>query len=40
MAYSKSDFFHWDNDIDLDSILGEYTCSSEDEHSENVEPKV
>ena len=38
MEYSKSDFFHWDNDLVLDSILGEYTCSNEDEHSENVEP--
>ena len=40
MAYSKSDFFHWDNDLDLNSILGEYTCSSEDEHSENVDADV
>ena len=27
MAYSKSDFFHWDRDIDLDVILGECTNS-------------
>ena len=27
MAYNKSDFFHWDRDIDLDLILGEYTNS-------------
>ncbi|KAH3882527.1 hypothetical protein DPMN_006468 [Dreissena polymorpha] len=35
--YSKSDFFHWDDDdLDLDELLGEYTCSSDD--SENVQP--
>ena len=27
MAYSKNDFFHWDRDIDLDLLLGEYTNS-------------
>ncbi|KAH3720189.1 hypothetical protein DPMN_063084 [Dreissena polymorpha] len=35
--YSKSDFFHWDDDdLDLDELLGDYTCSSDD--SENVKP--
>ena len=27
MAYSKDDFFHWDMDIYLDLLLGEYTNS-------------
>ena len=27
MAYSKEDFFHWDMDIYLDLLLGEYTNS-------------
>jgi hypothetical protein len=35
MAYSKSDFFNWDVDLDLDDILGDYTCSSEEESIEN-----
>ena len=39
MAYSKSDFFHWDDDdLDLHDLLGEYTCSSDD--SENVKPVI
>jgi hypothetical protein len=25
MAYSKSDFFNWDEDLDLDLLLGDYT---------------
>lgn len=37
MSYGKDDFLHWDDDIDLDSLLGEYTCSEleisdDDEH--------
>ena len=27
MSYGKDDFLHWDDDIDLDSLLGDYTCS-------------
>ena len=27
MSYGKDDFLDWDDDIDLDSLLGEYTCS-------------
>ena len=35
MSYNKQDFLHWDDDIDLDYLLGEYTCSeSEVELSE------
>ena len=27
MAYSKSDFLSWDDDLDVDNLLGDYTCS-------------
>ena len=27
MSYGKDDFLHWDDDIDLDSLLGDYTYS-------------
>ena len=30
MSYGKDDFLHWDDDIDLDSLLGDYTCSEID----------
>ena len=37
MSYGKDDFLHWDDDIDLDSLLGDYTCS-ENEITDDDEP--
>ena len=37
MSYGKDDFLHWDDDIDLDSLLGDYTCS-EIELTDDDEP--
>ena len=37
MSYGKDDFLDWDDDIDLDSLLGEYTCS-EIELTDDDEP--
>ena len=39
MSYGKDDFFHWDDDIDLDSLLGDYTCS-EIELTDDDEPST
>ena len=38
MSYGKDDFLHWD-DIDLDSLLGDYTCS-EIELTDDDEPST
>ena len=38
MSYGKDDFLHWDDDIDLDSLLG-YTCS-EIELTDDDEPST
>ena len=37
MSYGKDDFLHWDDDIDLDSLLGDYACS-EIELTDDDEP--
>ena len=37
MSYGKDDFLHWDDDINLDSLLGDYTCS-ETELTDDDEP--
>ena len=40
MPYEKDDFLHWDiDDIDLDSLLGDYTCS-EIELTDDDEPST
>ena len=39
MSYGKDDFLHWDDDIDLDSLLGDYTCS-EIELTDDDEPST
>ena len=39
MPYGKDDFLHWDDDIDLDSLLGDYTCS-EIELTDDDEPST
>ena len=39
MSYGKYDFLHWDDDIDLDSLLGDYTCS-EIELTDDDEPST
>ena len=39
MSYEKDDFLHWDDDIDLDSLLGDYTCS-EIELTDDDEPST
>ena len=37
MSYGKDDFLHWDDDID--SLLGDYTCS-EIELTDDDEPST
>ena len=39
MSYGKDEFLHWDDDIDLDSLLGDYTCS-EIELTDDDEPST
>ena len=39
MSYRKDDFLHWDDDIDFDSLLGDYTCS-EIELTDDDEPST
>ena len=34
MSYGKGDFLSWEDDINLDELLGDYTCS-EFEHSDD-----
>ena len=37
MAYSKSDFLSWDDDLDLDNLVGDYTCSDIEFSDEEIE---
>jgi NAD-dependent SIR2 family protein deacetylase len=36
MSYSKRDFLHWDEDINLDDLLGEYTHSECEDVSDDM----
>ena len=40
MARYKNDFFSWDDDLDLDEILGEYTEDEEPLHTTVVKESV